>query len=60
MVHQCLLDITIQIIQAQIDTIWYSDNFGLIYNESNSLLYNMNEAQLVELSNCNIMVNMRN
>ena len=42
------------------DTIWYSDDFGLTYNVSNSLLYNMDEAQLVELSNGNIMANMRN
>eukprot|EP01084_Bolivina_argentea_P221132 374616_1 len=42
------------------DRVWYSDDFGQTYKLSTSLIENMNEATMVELSNGSVMVNMRN
>ena len=40
--------------------VWFSDDFGQTYNFSNTIMFEMDEGQLVELNNGNIMANMRN
>eukprot|EP01062_Namystynia_karyoxenos_P053893 TRINITY_DN438_c0_g2_i1.p1 TRINITY_DN438_c0_g2~~TRINITY_DN438_c0_g2_i1.p1 ORF type:complete len:421 (+),score=110.34 TRINITY_DN438_c0_g2_i1:111-1265(+) len=42
------------------DSIWFSDDSGKTYTVANSTLPNMLEAQLVELSNGDVLANMRN
>eukprot|EP01050_Picozoa_sp_SAG11_P002960 SAG11_NODE_157_length_14147_cov_8.545202_22_plen_98_part_00 len=42
-----------------IDRIWYSDDNGLSYQEAESNLTKMDEAQLVELPNGDLLANMR-
>lgn len=42
------------------DVVWYSDDLGITYKVSETLLEHMDEAQLVELSNGSVVANMRN
>eukprot|EP01065_Artemidia_motanka_P022821 TRINITY_DN2700_c0_g1_i2.p2 TRINITY_DN2700_c0_g1~~TRINITY_DN2700_c0_g1_i2.p2 ORF type:complete len:456 (+),score=138.13 TRINITY_DN2700_c0_g1_i2:65-1432(+) len=42
------------------DFVWYSDDHGHTYKLANSSLKLMNEAQMVELSNGDVVANMRN
>eukprot|EP01084_Bolivina_argentea_P221130 374610_1 len=40
--------------------VWYSDDFGVTYSLSSTVLIGMDESQLVELSNGSVAANMRN
>ena len=44
----------------QYDVVWYSDDGGITYTLSETVLKKMDEAQLVELSDGRVMANMRN